>query len=234
MPHDSGLGDMEPRDARFARRDSAFSMQLPIEVDGPTRPIPICDRFFILSNSRTIEIVTADSIDKERKNPALPHTNRVVFEYGLKDEFIKRSLVQFSVLAGKTHLPRTSKRYQSLVWDLTLILGRIEVIYQSSKSELLKLENEVDQWIASARGPAICAPIPQSKLLLGNMKSVILETNEIANKVEQFLRSEIESGILKQQPKKMSFFDFFSKSERRTIATVERHERACNEAWTIF
>ena len=149
----------------FSKRDSAFSMNLSLEADKVHEMLSIADRLFALAGSRVIEVITADAIDKERKNPDVPHINRVLFEFGIHNEPIRRTLIQYKALAGNIHPPRTSKLLQSLTCDLAQLLVQVETLYDAAKAELGELKSAMEGWVSRSRGIAISEPIPQTKSL---------------------------------------------------------------------
>lgn len=225
---------METPDRRFSARDSAFSMTLPFGEEGGVRSVSICDRIFFLSRSKTVEVVTADVIDKDRKNPHVPHINRVLFNFGVQDDFVNRVLIQYDVLAGHVHPPRTSSEYQSLTLDLALLLSQVEKTYREASAEAKSLEEAVQRWTASARGMVISDPIPQATNVANNLRTLVTETNAVIDKIEHFLRKKLSPDVLKSQPSKKPFFDFFVGLEEDQLAATQEIQEGIRRLLPFF
>lgn len=193
----------------FVKRDAAFSMDLPFNNEGVQRIITICGKLLVLSKSKTVEVVTADSIDPSRNNPSVPHINRLLFNFGHQDDPIARTLIQFDVLVGRRHPPIVTPKFERLTLNLAHHLSRIEEARREGADELLALESAVNDWNVSRIGNAtISAPLPQSRTLFQNLKTVIGETAAIIRGLEEFIRDMLPPDVLKLKKRKQPFFDF--------------------------
>jgi len=76
------------------QRDSAFSMSVGEEGDGPSRDsLPIGHKMYLLMDRAIYSIVLADNIDPARTNPNIRHMQQKAYDIGTQSELVGRTLL---------------------------------------------------------------------------------------------------------------------------------------------
>ena len=88
------------------RRDGAFSMTIGTPEEGEiTAMISLESSMYVVKQRAIYKIISADDIDPDRKNIAIPHANQLVAPVGSESILVARTLMTASALLKSSQLP---------------------------------------------------------------------------------------------------------------------------------
>jgi hypothetical protein len=148
-------------------RDAAISMQFS-DPDNPeqeqciTHALNIGGQFLILTKTAIFRMLTAETVDPERKHPDTRHSYEKLYSIGTQTPMIARTIIQFEEILGLAIQEREQKEKLLLqVWECTKILLACEKSLYHIYSNTMDLMPKCDQVIETHKNKANIPALPK-------------------------------------------------------------------------
>lgn len=119
-------------------RDSAFSIQVGDENDGPiSRIVSVANAdMYIIKKHAIFRVFLADDIDPERTNMSIPNGHQRVVSQGSESELVARSFLTADLLFNSNQLDRSIEVKQII--DLSIVIMKELLAARNIESDLLR------------------------------------------------------------------------------------------------
>ena len=148
-------------------RDSAMSIEIkdpedPSQEHHITEMLALDGQLLIFSTIGIFRMLTADTIDPERKNPDTRHSYEKIYSVGTSSGLVARTIIQFKEMLGLT--VQDTQRKEALVartWRCTQLLLECEKSHYHIYKHTMDLMPKCDEILQANKGKASIPALPK-------------------------------------------------------------------------